>query len=312
MSGATIGRRMARSCSCSTRRNTKMSGSFLLRAAIAPHSKRPSPPTRILRILRGPKKRKDLALQGRSLLRPCRRDFHQLRVTSHESLLLVTAWPRQGIDERAGARRVVPHLKRGVKVENETGSEAAAGAIDWKDRVAVDFVEVNVLQHGASPVREVEEVHAGLVGVDAGLDRDAAHGFAAAEEQVQIVAASTAAFLDDLRNGDAEVFPCVLLLDRHVSNELAQVIDAESFADLVDGEAHVARGERGVAGVDARRGELHGIRRAIEVEPGAGSRVVLMILDAEERDGARAAESVVHDDVAVGEAAGIDVDRSEE
>src|SRR3989442_10679852 len=116
---------------------------------------------------------------------------------------LVAAGPREGVDERAGTRRVVPHLKRGVEIKDVAGGEAAAGAVYGEDRVAIDFVEVDVLQHGAAPVREVEEIHAGLVGVDAGLDGDAAHGLAAAEEQIQIVAVATATFLDDLRNGDA-------------------------------------------------------------------------------------------------------------
>src|SRR5713101_673388 len=164
------------------------------------------------------------------MLRPYSRDFYQSQVTSHGSL--VAAGPSKRVDERAGARRVVPHLKRGVEVEDVAGREAAARSVYWEDRVAVDFVEVDVLQHGASPVREVEEIHAGLVGVDAGFDRDAAHSFAAAEEQVQIVAIATATFLNDLRNGDAQIFPGVLLFDRHVGNELAQVVDAQCFADF--------------------------------------------------------------------------------
>src|SRR6266481_1124350 len=101
---------------------------------------------------------------------------------------LVAAGARQGVDERAGARRVVPHLKRGVKIEDIRRSEAAAGAVNRENRVAVDFVEVDVLQHGPAPVREVEEIHARLVGVDAGLDGDAAHSFASAKEQIEIVA----------------------------------------------------------------------------------------------------------------------------
>src|SRR6266571_4746201 len=125
---------------------------------------------------------------------------------------LITTRSGKRVDERAGTRRVIPHLKRGVEVEDVAGCEAAAGAVNREDRVAVEFVEVDVLQHGAAPVREVEKIHAGLVGVDAGLDGDAAHGFAAAEEQIEIVAVATAAFLDDLRNGDAEIFPGVLLL----------------------------------------------------------------------------------------------------
>src|SRR6266567_4598995 len=122
------------------------------------------------------------------------------------SVRLVALGPTEGIHKGAGARRVVPHLKRGVKVKDVAGREAAAGAVNRKDRVAVDFVEVDVLEDGAAPVREVEKIHAGLVGVDAGLDGDAAHRFAAAEEQVEIVAVAAAAFLDDLRNGDAEIF----------------------------------------------------------------------------------------------------------
>src|SRR6266404_6824140 len=180
------------------------------------------------------------------------------------SSFLIAAWASECIDESPRAWTVIPHLHGQIKVENEAGSEAAAGSIDREYRVAIDFIEVDVFQHGASPVREVEKVHAGLVGVDAGLDRNAAHGLAAAEEQIQIVAASTTAFLDDLADGYAEIFPGVLLLDRHVSNELAEVIDAESFADLVDGKAHVARSQRGVAGVDARRGELYRIGCAVE------------------------------------------------
>src|SRR2546423_10643282 len=96
---------------------------------------------------------------------------------------LVAAWTSQGIDERAGTRRIVPYLERRVEVEDVGRSESAAGAVDGEHRVAIDFVEVDVFQHGAAPVRQVEEVDAGLIGVHAGLDRDAAHGFAAAEEQ---------------------------------------------------------------------------------------------------------------------------------
>src|SRR2546426_9935457 len=108
------------------------------------------------------------------------------------SVRLVATGPGQGVHKRASARRVIPHLKRGVKVEDVRRGEAAAGAVNGEDRVAVDFVEVNVLEDGAAPVREIEKIHAGLVGVDAGLDRDAAHGLAAAEEQIEIVAVAAA------------------------------------------------------------------------------------------------------------------------
>src|SRR5947209_8182377 len=129
---------------------------------------------------------------------------------------LIAAGPRQYVDERAGTRRVVPHLKRGIEIEDVAGCEAAARAVNRKHRVAIDFVEVDVFQHGSTPVRKVEKVYAGLVGVDAGLDGDAAHGLAAAEQQIQIIATAAATFLDDLADGDAEIFPGVLLLDRHV------------------------------------------------------------------------------------------------
>ena len=131
---------------------------------------------------------------------------------------LIAARPRQCVDERAGTRRVVPHLKRGVKVEDVAGREPAAGAVDRKHRVAIDFVEVDVFEHGASPVREIEKIDAGLIGVHAGLDRDPAHRLAPAEEQVEIVAVACTAFLDNLADGDAQIFPGVFLLDGHVGD----------------------------------------------------------------------------------------------
>src|SRR6266852_4583968 len=239
------------------------------------------------------------------MLRPYRRDFHESPVASHG--FLVAAGPSQGVNESPSSGTVIPNLKGGIKIKDIRRGEAAAGAVNREDRVAVDFVEVDVLQHGAAPVREVEEIHARLVSVDAGLDRDAAHGFASAEKQIQIVAVAAASFLDDLRNGDAEVFPGVFLLDRHVGDELAEVVDAQCFADFVDGEAHVGWRESGVAGVDAWRGELHRVGGAVEVEPGAGGGVVLMIFDAEERHGLRAAEAVVDDHVGGDRAAGKDI-----
>ncbi len=51
------------------------------------------------------------------------------------------------------------------------------------------------------------------------------------------------------------------------------------------------------AGVHARRGQLLRIRRAVQVEPRAGGRVVLVILDAEQRHRRRAGQPVVHDHV---------------
>src|SRR5437763_10272804 len=50
MSGAIMGRRIATSWPRSTRRKTNISGSFLLRAEIPPHSKRANPPMMTLRI----------------------------------------------------------------------------------------------------------------------------------------------------------------------------------------------------------------------------------------------------------------------
>src|SRR5882724_9540023 len=225
------------------------------------------------------------------------------------SLFLVARWPRECVDERAGTRTVGKRLKSSVKIKDIRRCEAAAGAVNREHGVAVDFVEVDVFQHGASPMRQVQEVDASLIGVDAGFNRHAAHGFAAGEEQIQIVAVFPAAFLDDLADGDAQIFPGMFLFDGHVRDELAHVIDAESFAHFVDGQANVGRRKRGVAGVDSRRGQLHRVRGAIQIEPGAGGRVVLVIFDAEERDRLRAAQAVVHDHVAVGKAGGIHVDR---
>ena len=67
-----------------------------------------------------------------------------------------------------------------------------------------------------------------------------------------------APFLDHLADGDAEIFPGVLLLDAGVGDEFAELVDAQRFAHLVDRQAHVAGNERGVAGVDARRGSCCG------------------------------------------------------
>src|SRR5271165_1093117 len=75
------------------------------------------------------------------------------------------------------------------------------------------------------------------------------------------------------------------------------MVDAEGFPDLVDRQADVAGGERGVAGIHARGGQLNRVGGAIQVEPGAGGGVVLVIFDAVKGDGLRAAEAVVHDHV---------------
>ena len=104
------------------------------------------------------------------------------------------------------------------------------------------------------------------------------------------LAARRAAFLDDLADADAQIFPGVFLLDAGVGDQLAELIDAQRFAHFVDGQAHVRGNERGVSGVDARRCELLRICCAVEVEPGAGGGVVLMILDAEKRNGLRAGQ----------------------
>src|SRR5689334_14383602 len=115
-----------------------------------------------------------------------------LRPYKERNGFLIAAGPRECVDESAGTWTVIENLKRGVEIKDVASREAAARSVNREDRVAIDFVKVNVLQHGAAPVREVEKIHAGLIGVDTGLDGDAAHGFAAAKEQVQIVAVATA------------------------------------------------------------------------------------------------------------------------
>src|ERR1700738_5611389 len=93
---------------------------------------------------------------------------------------LISTRASERIDEGASSGTVVPHLKTRIKKKDVRRSEAAAGAVDREHGVAVDLVEVDVLQHSASPVRQVEEIHARLVGVHAGLDREAAHRLAPA------------------------------------------------------------------------------------------------------------------------------------
>jgi hypothetical protein len=63
-----------------------------------------------------------------------------------------------------------------------------------------DVVKIDVLHHGASPVRQIEEIDARLIRIDARLDRDARHRLLAREEQIEIsssVAARRAAFARD-------------------------------------------------------------------------------------------------------------------
>src|SRR4029077_3011274 len=75
----------------------------------------------------------------------------------------------------------------------------------------------------------------------------------------------------------------------HVGDELGDVVDAQRFADLVDGQAHVGRRERRIPSIDARGLQLDRISCAVQVEPCAGGGGVLVILDAEEGNGLRAA-----------------------
>src|SRR5229473_4358625 len=164
MSGAIMGRRMATSCLWSTPRNTKSSDSVLPRAAIAPPSKRAIPPMTIRRMEckrgRSSGRRQDCCnadppLWWRSMLRHYKERRRRFLISTRAS---------ERIDKSASPRTVIEHLERGVEVEDVARGEAAAGAVDGEHGVAVDFVEVDVLQHGASPVREVEEIHARLVG----------------------------------------------------------------------------------------------------------------------------------------------------
>src|SRR5260370_7421713 len=96
---------------------------------------------------------------------------------------LISTRASERIDESASPRTVIEHLERGVEVEDVACGEAAAGAVDGEHGVAVDFVEVDVLEHGASPVRQVEEIHARLLAVHPPFDGAAAHLLAPAEQQ---------------------------------------------------------------------------------------------------------------------------------
>jgi hypothetical protein len=131
-----------------------------------------------------------------------------------ERRLLVAGGNRQVVDEGAASWRFVPDLEACDEVEDVRRGEAAACAVNREDGLAAYVVEVDVLHHGASPVREVEEIHARLVGVDRRFDRNAGHRFFAGEEQVEIAGAPACTFLDDLRDRDAELFPLVFLLEQ--------------------------------------------------------------------------------------------------
>ena len=62
-------------------------------------------------------------------------------------VFLVTAGPRQVVNERAAARRIAEHLERGVEVEDVAGREPTARAVDREDRVAVDVAAAYLLAH---------------------------------------------------------------------------------------------------------------------------------------------------------------------
>jgi len=119
-----------------------------------------------------------------------------------------------------------------------------------------DIVEVDVLHDGAAPVRQIEEIDARLIRVDARLDGHACHRLLAGEKQVEVARAPARSLLDDLRDGDAELLPLVLLLERGVGDELRYLIRAEGFPHFVDSKTHRAGRERGIVSVDARRGQL--------------------------------------------------------
>src|SRR5271168_3150992 len=139
----------------------------------------------------------------------------------------------QVADVGSAARRLVPDLEAGDEVEDVRRSEASACAVNREHGLAADIVEIDVLHDGASPVRQVEEIHARLIRVDARLDRHARHGFLAGEEQIEIARAPARSFLDDLRNRDAELLPLMLLLQRRVGDELRNLIRTQSLTDFV-------------------------------------------------------------------------------
>src|SRR5580693_2265750 len=105
-------------------------------------------------------------------------------VTDHQSLVThsVAVRPRQRIDVAAAAWRVIPHLKADIKIKDERRGNSSARSVNRKHRLPAHLEEVDVLHHGAAPVREIEEVDARLIGVDRGLDRNAGHRFLAGEK----------------------------------------------------------------------------------------------------------------------------------
>ena len=63
-------------------------------------------------------------------------------------------------------------------------------AVDREHGLPADLEEVDVLHHRAAPVRQVQEIHARLIGVHRRFDRHAGHRLAPGEKQVEIVARS--------------------------------------------------------------------------------------------------------------------------
>src|SRR4029077_4380373 len=99
-------------------------------------------------------------LKGKSTA-PARRRRYERRTA-----LLVAGGNRQVVDEGAASWRFVPDLEACDEEEDVRRGEPAACAVDREDGLAAYVVEIDVLHHSASPVREVEEIHARLVGVD--------------------------------------------------------------------------------------------------------------------------------------------------
>ena len=142
-------------------------------------------------------------------------------------------------------------MKPGIEVEDVCRCDTTAGTVDRKHRLAFAVFKVpDVFCHRSAPVGQVDEVDAGLVCVDGHLDGQSSHGLLAGKEQVEIISAASATFLDDFADSDAQVFPSMFLFNVHVGDELADRIHAQGLADLVDGQAHVAWSQRSGSCVD--------------------------------------------------------------